>query len=507
MRGIMIQGTSSDVGKSIICTALCRILYNQGIKVAPFKSQNMSNNSYVTASQEEIGRAQGIQAEAANVKATVFMNPILLKPSSDQESEIVLLGRRQHTSTGADYRRDFYEKGLEAISYSLAELKKEFEFVVIEGAGSPVEMNLNDKELVNMKVAEVANVPVILVADIDRGGVFASIAGTLSLLSKEERSRVIGVVINKFRGDRALFTSGEKWIEEHLNIPVLAVIPHLPDLRIEAEDSLALDHLKKHSSLKRDSLDIAVINLPYVSNHTDLEPLLSEEDVSLRFVQRGEELGYPDAVILPGTKSTISAVNWLLDTKLFEAIQAYEKDGGYVVGICGGYQLIGQSIIDTAGTDTGAAGKMVNGLGLCPLETQFMKDKTTIQSTGELLHYPEINSQTISGYEIHLGNTICLTDDVVPFLKLNGKHEGVYGEDGRVIGTYLHHLYFHDEWRNAWLNQLRENKGFDKREVVSYEAIRRQAYDQLAEAVSKELDINNLINRIEMWEKNQHGND
>ncbi|MEC2070756.1 cobyric acid synthase [Alkalihalophilus marmarensis] len=505
MRGLMIQGTASDVGKSILCTALCRILYNRGIKVAPFKSQNMSNNSYVTASNEEIGRAQGIQAEAANVPASVFMNPILLKPTSDQEAEIVLLGKRQHTATGADYRETFYEKGLEAISSSLAELKKEYEFLVIEGAGSPVEMNLNDKELVNMKVAELADVPVVLVADIDRGGVFASIAGTLSLLSKKERSRVIGVVINKFRGDRALFENGEKWIEEHLNIPVLAVIPHLANLRIEAEDSLALDQLRKHQSPQRESIDIAVLDLPYVSNHTDLEPLLSEEDVSLRFVQRGEELGYPDAVILPGTKSTIAALSWLHETNLYEAIQTYAKDGGYLVGICGGYQLMGASIVDTAGTDTGIVGKKVNGLGLSPLETEFRKDKTTIQSSGELLHYREINNPTISGYEIHLGETVYLTAEVVPFLRLNGKYEGVYEESGRIIGTYLHHLYFHDEWRNTWLNQLRDKKGFNKREVVSYEKLRGEAYNHLADSVLKELDLDSLMSRIEMWEKTQHG--
>ena len=284
MKGVMIQGTASDVGKSLIATALCRLFANEGLKVAPFKSQNMSNNSYVTSDGLEIGRAQGIQAEAAKIEATVWMNPILLKPRSDQESEIVLLGKAVETLSGKGYRETFYEKGLEVIHKALNQLSKEYELLILEGAGSPVEMNLKDRELVNMKIAELADVPVFLVADIDRGGIFASIVGTLELLTDEERKRVKGILINKFRGDINLFTDGVKWLEEKTGIPVLGVLPYVNNHMIDREDSLSINEFRRMK--KKGDLDIVVIQLPYSSNISDIEPFLYEEDVCLRFVQK-----------------------------------------------------------------------------------------------------------------------------------------------------------------------------------------------------------------------------
>ena len=316
MKGVMIQGTASDVGKSLIVTALCRLFANEGIKVAPFKSQNMSNNSYVTNDGLEIGRAQGIQAEAAKIEATVWMNPILLKPRSDQESEIVLLGASVETLSGKGYRESFYDRGLDVIHHALDQLSKNYELLILEGAGSPVEMNLKDRELVNMKIAELADVPVFLVADIDRGGIFASIVGTLELLTDEERKRVKGILINKFRGDINLFTDGVKWLEEKTGIPVLGVLPYVNNHMIDREDSLSINEFRRMK--KRGDLDIVFIQLPYSSNISDIEPFLYEEDVCLRFVQNVAEFGKPDAVIIPGTKSTIRDLQYMKEVGLFE---------------------------------------------------------------------------------------------------------------------------------------------------------------------------------------------
>ena len=362
MRGVMIQGTASDVGKSMIATALCRLFANEGVKVAPFKSQNMSNNSYVTHDGFEIGRAQGIQAEAAKTEADVRMNPILLKPRSDQISEVVLLGKAVKTLSGRGYRETFYETGLEVIKTALDDLAQEYEVIVMEGAGSPVEMNLKDRELVNMKVADLADIPVFLVADIDRGGVFASIVGTLALFTEEERKRVKGILINKFRGDRGLFADGVKWLEEKTGLPVLGVLPYLHNHMIDSEDSLSLQEFRNKK--KSGELDIAVIQLPYASNISDIEPFFFEEDVSLRFVRNAGEFGHPDAVIIPGTKSTIRDLQFLKKEGLFEKIADFAHGGGFVTGICGGYQMLGQMLIDEDGTDTGVASSTETGLGL-----------------------------------------------------------------------------------------------------------------------------------------------
>lgn len=496
----MFQGTSSDVGKSVITTAICRIFENKGFKVAPFKSQNMSNNSYVTIDGKEIGRAQGVQAEAARTCANVYMNPILLKPRSEQMAEIVLLGQKYNILSGKDYRETFYEKGIEAIKFSLQKLSEDYEYIIIEGAGSPVEINLNDRELVNMRVAELADVPVILIADIDRGGVFASIVGTLALLREEERKRVKGIIINKFRGDVSLFQNGVEWIEQNTGVKMLGVVPFIDQLLIDGEDSLSLQNLFTKKDIPKEKfLDIAVVQLPFISNYTDLEPLHFEEDVVIRFVTKEEDLGTPDAVIIPGTKSSISDLTFMKNSGLNYAIINYANDGGFVVGLCGGYQMLGEKIIDEAGTDTGIKGKEIEGLKLAPFITYFSDKKTTVRSVGILANPIVGIPQEITGYEIHLGQTVYLSDDVLPFLYVHGKREGVCINQGQVIGTYFHHLFHNDHWRTYWLNQLRKKKNIKEKEIEPFQQQRNAAFDQLAKIVEEALDIQYLLELMENW--------
>ncbi|MFC7391939.1 cobyric acid synthase [Scopulibacillus cellulosilyticus] len=504
MKGIMIQGTGSDVGKSFLATALCRIFYQRGYRVTPFKSQNMSNNSYVTVDGKEIGRAQGIQAEAAHVTASVDMNPILLKPRNDRTSEVVLLGESYQAYSGIDYRDHFYELGISAVKKSLERLNKDYELLVIEGAGSPVEMNLNDRELVNMKVAELADVPVILVADIERGGVFANIVGTLELLTEAERARVKGIIINKFRGDMTLFEEGVRWIEERTSVKVVGVLPYLHDHKIESEDSLSI--ASKFLNQEKKPIDIAVIRLPFISNYTDVEPFLYEEDVSVRFVGDTETFGSPDAVIIPGTRSTIADLDFLKEKGLDEAIVDYAKSGGTAAGICGGYQMMCDQLIDEAGTDTGEINKKVDGLGLIPAVTRFQPIKKTVRSTGVVHRRSGLMSVPIEGYEIHLGRTDMLDTDEppLPFVSLqNGETEGVCYDKGRIIGTYFHHLFHNDEWRTVWLNQIRKKKGLPERNCHRLHQSGDHRFDLLAKQVETYLDIDYLTDLAINWEKHE----
>ncbi|WP_270180078.1 cobyric acid synthase [Alkalihalobacillus sp. CinArs1] len=473
MNGIMIQGTASDVGKSLIVTAMCRLLANEGFSVTPFKSQNMSNNSYVTIDGKEIGRAQGIQAEAARTEASVWMNPILLKPRSDQHAEVIRFGTSFSTFSGKDYRDAFYEMGLESIDLALRHLEENYDVIVMEGAGSPVEVNLKDRELVNMKIAEMADVPVLLVADIDRGGVFASVVGTLALLEPSEKKRVKGILINKFRGDPELFEDGIRWIEEHTQLPVVGVLPYV-EHRVEGEDSLSLNN---RFISKKGSIDLAVIQLPYLSNYTDVEPF-QDEDVTVRWIQHPAEIGEADAVILPGTKSTIHDLNWLKDRGFDHEIRNVMSRGGSIIGICGGFQMLTDSLIDEYGSDTGEPGLSATGLGIISAITSFNREKTTVRMDGKL--HPSTKLDTlISGYEIHLGNTTFTNSYEHPFLQLeDGRSEGYYGQDGRVIGTYMHHLFHNDQWRTEWLNRLRQKKGL----ALEANRSRRkdETYDDLA---------------------------
>ncbi|WP_085991583.1 cobyric acid synthase [Oceanobacillus senegalensis] len=499
MKGIMIQGTGSDVGKSLIATAFCRLFANEGLKVTPFKSQNMSNNSYVTVDGKEIGRAQGVQAEAAGMEANVWMNPILLKPRSDIQSEVVLLGEAVETFSGKDYRERFYDKGLEVIRTSLHYIKENFDVVVIEGAGSPVEINLNDRELVNMKVAELADVPVVLVADIERGGVFASIIGTLELLAMEERNRIKGLIINKFRGDIQLFQDGVNWLEENTGIPVFGVLPHIDNHQIDEEDSLSLQ-AEPYQRGNRE-IDIAVIHFPYISNYSDVEPFFYEEDVAVRFVKDPSEFGKPDAVILPDTKSTIQDLQMIKNNGFEKLLVKYVQDGGFIFGISGGYQMMGTEITDEFGGDTGIIGCNIKGLNLIPARTFFRDATETVRSNGHYhLRTSLKGNTTITGYEIHLGRTE-VNAEYKSFLMLDdGKSEGYYGENGRVIGTYVHHLFHSDEWRNQWLNHIRNNKSLPSKSVVNTEELKKERYDRLANNMKEHLDWEKIKDMVNSWE-------
>ncbi|GGE55361.1 cobyric acid synthase [Priestia taiwanensis] len=482
MKGMMLQGTSSDVGKSLLVTALCRIFARKGYNVAPFKSQNMSNNSYVTKEGNEIGRAQGIQAEAANITADVVHNPILLKPRNNMTSEIVWLGK---ATTNIN---NFYEQGIDVITQSLNQLEEQADILVIEGAGSPVEMNLLDREIVNMKVAELADVPVFLIADINRGGVFASIVGTLQLLKEKERRRVKGIIINKFYGDVSLFQEGVEWIEANTGVKVVGVIPYLPHIVIDAEDSLSVREKKVSGA----HLDIAVIRLPFISNFTDIEPFFFEEDVSIRYVTHAREFGNPDAVILPGSKSTLSDMRFLEETGLAEKIRTYS---GALVGICGGYQLLGEKLLDMHGKEERGG---MSGIGILPMETVYEETKTVKKTIGHTM-----NGLQIEGYEIHYGRTEHI-EALRPFLHTEDGNEGVCAENGRVVGTYIHHLFHKDEYRHEWLERLRKQKGLDSQEKVNVTMQKEKMFDLLADEVEVHLHMDYITQLVETWEGLHH---
>ncbi|WP_338781567.1 cobyric acid synthase [Metabacillus sp. FJAT-52054] len=489
MKGIMLQGTSSDAGKSLLTAALCRIFFNKGLNTAPFKSQNMSNNSYVTADGMEIGRAQGVQAEAAGQEATVYMNPILLKPSSDMQAEVVLFGKRDCVLSGMAYRTDYYQKGLQAIRTSLDELSKRHSYIIAEGAGSPAEVNLNDRELVNMKVAELAELPVILVADIERGGVFASIVGTLALLSPDDRNRVKGLIINKFRGDLELFQDGADWLEEQTGLPVLGIIPFLHGHMIEGEDSLSIASIFPEKTVY--SVDIAVVHLPSISNYTDFEPFLYEKDVRIRFVAKASDFGNPDAVILPGTKSTLADLKTIQDNGLGESIKAHADAGKAVLGICGGYQMLGEKLADPYGTDTGKQGESAVGLRLLPVSTEFGMIKETTRRKGFTAENCGLGRIPVDGYEIHMGVT--KSESIYPFLEFPGGNGDAGTVSGSIIGTYMHHLFYNDSFRTAWLNRLRKAKGLKPATELNLEAVKDLRYNLLAEQVEKHLDMEKLM--------------
>lgn len=482
MRGIMIQGTASDVGKSMICAALCRILSDQKIKVAPFKSQNMSNNSYVTVWGEEIGRSQGVQAEAARTLATVDMNPILLKPESGMKSQVILFGKKIETMDGMDYRAQFYEKGLQAIDHALANLAKEFTHIIIEGAGSPAEMNLNDRELVNMTVAKRADVPVILVADIERGGVFASIVGTLALIPEKER--VKGLIINKFRGNVKLFEDGVRFLESYTGIPVLGVIPYLDHHEIEQEDSLGVRAVQQ-LSLVENAIDLVVCNHPYVSNFTDIEPFLTERDVSVRWAETVDDIGHPDILVLPGTKSTIADLRYWKQQQLGEKLKSLQKDT-WIVGLCGGFQMFAETLSDPQGHD-GVSVETEAGFGLVSkMRVDFVEEKIVRWQQGTVKFQDE--AVAVSGYEIHHGRVTGIDSSLIDSKELT---EGYFHD--RLIGTHLHGFFRDRSCRTAFLSSIRKQKNLP---LPAVEAT-IDPIDRWATHVKKHLDWKKITELLE----------
>lgn len=493
-KSIMIQGTASTVGKSILCTALCRIFTEDGYNVNPFKSQNMSLNSYITYEGKEMGRAQVMQAEAAGKAPQVRMNPILLKPTSDRKSQIIIEGRANSNMDAVDYYK-FKPQLRERITEIYNRLQDESDIVVIEGAGSPAEINLNKDDIVNMGMAKIAKAPVILVGDIDKGGVFASLAGTMLLLSEEERSRVKGVIINKFRGSFEILKPGLKMLEDIIKVPVLGVVPYF-NLNLEDEDSVT--DWDKFSENPEADIDIAVIRLPYMSNFTDFNALRLYKDINIRFVESEEKLGNPDIIIIPGSKSTICDMNYLRDSGLERRIKECHSRGSYVFGICGGFQMLGLEIIDDLGVET--SNRSTKGLGLIDGITEFKEEKTTTLCEGK----DSIFGCSIKGYEIHMGETKLLygNSGFIKIKKRNGIEEavedGVLSKDGRVIGTYIHGIFDNSNFTRKYLNSVRISKGLEPVEEVpvDYWKFKEEQYSNLAEIVRENLDMKKIYDII-----------
>jgi adenosylcobyric acid synthase len=488
-KALMIQGTMSSAGKSLLVTALCRIFARRGVKVAPFKAQNMSNNAAVCADGSEIGRAQFTQAQAANIEPSVYMNPVLLKPESDMRSQVILMGRpwqRLAAQTYYEYKTTLWSRVTNALDY----LRSNHELIIIEGAGSPAELNLKAGDIVNMAVARYAQSPVLLAGDIDRGGIFAQLLGTLWLLDAQERDLVKGLIVNKFRGDRALFDDGVHILEERGKVPVLGVLPYIHDLGIPDEDAATLEN---HTSLSNsNTIDIAVIHLPHIANFDDFDPLSAENGVSLRFVHTPDRIGNPHAIILPGTKSTIADLRWLRDCGLAEIIQQQAAKGISVVGICGGYQMLGQQIHDLDQVESDAT--RIDGLGLLPITTHFYAEKATHQAQAQISvdsgWLSEINGQIITGYEIHMGQTTSLN----PWLHITKRSQqtvsiidGAMSEDCCIWGCYLHGLFANENLRRVWLKSLGwQNKNIQPKTLD-------MAFDHLADVVEANLNMRRLV--------------
>ncbi len=456
---LMIQGSSSSVGKSLLVTALCRIYARRGVRVTPFKAQNMSNNAAVCADGSEIGRAQALQALAAGLAPTADMNPILIKPEADSRSQIILMGRVWQTLEAKNYGE---KKNIlwEYVTAALDRLRAAYDLVIIEGAGSPAELNLKRGDIVNMSIARYAQAPVLLVGDIDRGGIFAQLLGTLWLLEPEERAHVRGFVVNKFRGDASLFDDGIQILEDRGSVPVLGVIPFFRDLRLPDEDAVSIENASSASqpaSVKQ--TDIAVLALPRIANFDDFDPLEVEADVRVRYVSSPRDLGNPNAIIIPGTKSTIADLEWLCENRLADEVTRFAQHGGAVVGICGGYQMLGEWLTDPHYVESKT--DHISGLGLLPITTQFLKEKATFQARARV-HCENgwmgrLNDSMLDGYEIHSGET----QSQALWLEIaqrNGEQvkvpDGCVSSNGRVWGCYLHGLFANDAFRQAWLESL-----------------------------------------------------
>jgi adenosylcobyric acid synthase len=505
-KSIMLQGTSSHVGKSVLATALCRILRQDGRSVAPFKAQNMALNSYVTKSGGEMGRAQVAQAEAAGIEPAVEMNPVLLKPTGNASSQVVVLGRPVGNMSAKQYHAGYSRELLAVVESSLRTLQAAYDVIVIEGAGSPAEVNLKANDIVNMRIAKMAPAPVLLIADIDRGGALASIVGTLELLEPDERDLVKGIIINKFRGDIALLRPAVDFLEARTGKPVVGVIPHLDDLGIDDEDSVSLDDKRGgggEGSGEAD-IDIAVLRLPKIANFTDFAALAAEPGVAVRYVAAGQQLGAPDLVILPGSKNTTEDLLWLRAQGFDTAIAALAANGTPVVGICGGYQMLGREVRDPGHTES--ANDRVAGLGLLDAVTTFAADKITHQVTAACDANPFLGlaftAGDLAGYEIHMGRTEFLAP-AAPAFTITARsgnpvseRDGAVRGDGLVMGTYIHGIFDNDAFRRAVIGALRARKGLAPLTAVTdTRSHKERSYDRLAAHVRAHLEMD-LIYRL-----------
>ncbi len=485
-KNIMFQGTGSSVGKSLITAGVCRVLKEEGYRVAPFKSQNMALNSFVTEDGKEMGRAQVVQAEAAKIKPTVEMNPILLKPTSDVGSQVILNGQVFKNMTAGEYHKEKINlKSLVKEAYD--KLCNSFDTIVIEGAGSPAEINLRENDLVNMGLAELVDSPVILIGDIDRGGVFASIYGTIMLMEPEERDRIKGFVINKFRGDVDILMPGIRMLEEKINIPCLGVVPYI-DINIDDEDSVTTRFNKKGLG----EIIIGIIKLPYISNFSDFTPLEIEEGLNVRYISNKDDIKDVDMLIIPGSKNTIMDMKYIFDSGMDKEIYRKHREKVPIIGVCGGYQMLGKEIFDPSGIESSL--QRINGLGLLNATTTIYDNKITTQTSGEFINDLALSGnrikETVTGYEIHMGKTE-LFDDCIPAIRLeNGNVDGAIAAEGMVFGTYLHGIFENDGLRHGIINNLKDKKGItNEYKQLNYSELKEREYDKLAQAVRKHMDM------------------
>ena len=485
-RTLMIQGTTSDSGKSLLVTALCRWLTRQKIRVVPFKPQNMALNSVVSIDGGEIGRAQAVQALACGLKPHTDMNPVLLKPNSDIGVQVIIHGHPISNMDACGYH-DYKSIALNAVLESHARLTENYERIIVEGAGSPAEINLRTNDIANMGFAESVDCPVILIADIDRGGVFAHLVGTLSLLSESEQARIKGFVIKRFRGDIALLEPGLKWLSEQTGKPVLGVLPYLQGLHLEAEDALPKEENSPTAEKVR-AIQIIVPVLPRISNHTDFDPLRLHPQVNLKFIGPGESIPSADLIILPGSKSVRADYDWLCKQGWETAIRNHLRYGGKVIGICGGFQMLGQYIHDPHGLE-GEAGSS-SGLGFFDMVSTLESEKILRNVTGSLT----FNDAKITGFEIHAGVTDFQTS-YQPAIKFAHGFDGVISEDGLILGTYLHGLFESPAASATLLSWVAPD---NKTQFFDYHAVRETSVNRLADCVSKHLDTGKLYKLLDL---------
>lgn len=493
----MIQGTGSHVGKSVLVAALCRILHQDGYRVAPFKSQNMALNSFVTSEGGEMGRAQAVQAQAAGIEPHTDMNPILLKPTADQSAQVIIQGRPVDNMSAVRYHRDYVKMVWPVIETSFARLQDQYEIIILEGAGSPAEINLRD-DIVNMRSAHLARAKVLLVADIDRGGALADVIGTMELLPAIDRELIAGIIFNKFRGDKEFLQPALDFLENRLSLPVLGVIPYA-QIDIPEEDSVNYEIRRRKS--KTDTIEIVVLYLPHISNFTDFDALEKEPDVALRYVRAGDRIGRPDCLIIPGSKNTIADLDWMRQIGWDRETVKLAGAGVPVVGICGGYQMLGRSIMDVQGVESPLV--QTAGLGLLETDTYFSPEKTTCQVSGEWIGlggiWEGMSGIEVRGYEIHMGQSQ-RSPETRPVLKLSRVDlagspvlDGAASPTGLVWGTYLHGLFDGDEFRRSFLNRLRLFKGWAPLSGQTMMLEHAQnAFDQLADMVRQNIELDQI---------------
>ncbi|MBN1449466.1 MAG: cobyric acid synthase [Anaerolineales bacterium] len=495
---LMLQGTSSSVGKSLLVAGLCHLYARRGVRVAPYKAQNMSNNAAVCPDGLEIGRAQAVQALASGLEPHVDMNPVLIKPEADSRSQVVVMGRPWQTLSARDYYLQKQILWKEATA-ALDRLRAQYELVIIEGAGSAAELNLKGGDIVNMAIARYADAPVLLAGDIDRGGIFAQLIGTVWLLEPEERELVKGLIVNKFRGDISLFADGVHILEEKSHVPVLGVVPYLHDLFIPEEDAVALENPFATPVRAAEATEIVVIHLPRIANFDDFDPLATEPGVRVRYVDGPEQIGNPAAIIIPGTKSTVNDLAWLRSRGFDEAIRRHAQKGGSVVGICGGYQMLGEAVHDPQHVESKL--DSAPGLGLLPIETVFAGDKTTHQASAQVRNGPgwlaDLEGQTVTGYEIHMGRTQS-GSSWLEIAERSGQSvqvaDGAASVDGKIWGCYVHGLFANENLRRAWLADL----GWKGEQMDGAANPFAASLTRLADTLEETLDMG-LLEKI-VWE-------